>query len=75
MLITFDGRSFHPHGILTTFSIYLGWKKVEVNVEMVDPLLDYKLLLGHNWTYAMTAFESFIFHNLFFPHNGVGCGA
>jgi hypothetical protein len=53
MLTSFDGHSFHPHGILPTFLVQLGGKTVEVEVEVVDAPLDYNLLLGHNWTYSM----------------------
>jgi hypothetical protein len=53
MLTAFDGHSFHPHGILPAFPIQLGGKIVEVEVEVVDAPLDYNLLLGRNWTYAM----------------------
>jgi hypothetical protein len=70
MLTAFDGHSFHPHGILPAFPVQLGGKMVEVDVEVVDAPLDYNLLLGHNWTYAMTAIVSSIFHTLCFPHDG-----
>jgi hypothetical protein len=70
MLITFDGHYFHPHGIITTFPVQLGGNMVEVDVEVVDMPLDYNLLLGHNWTYAMTAVVSHFFCTLFFPHEG-----
>jgi hypothetical protein len=70
MLTTFDGRSCLPYGILPTFLVQLGGKTVEVDVEVVDVPLDYNLLLGHNWTYAMTTVVSFIFRTLCFPHNG-----
>jgi hypothetical protein len=43
---------------------------MEVDVEVVDSPINYKLLLGHNWTYAMTAIISSIFHTLCFPHDG-----
>jgi hypothetical protein len=43
---------------------------VEVDVKVVDAPLDYNLLLGRNWTYAMTAVVSSIFHTLCFPHEG-----
>jgi hypothetical protein len=43
---------------------------VEVDVEVVDAPLDYNLLLGCNWTYAMTAVVYFVFHTLCFPHDG-----
>jgi hypothetical protein len=43
---------------------------MEVDVEVVDAPLDYNLLLGCNWTYAMTVVMSSIFHTLCFPHEG-----
>jgi len=42
---------------------------VEVDVEVVDAALEYNLLLGCNWTYAMTAVVFSIFCTLCFPHN------
>jgi hypothetical protein len=59
-----------PHSILPTFPVQLGGKIMEVDVEVVDAPLDYNLLLGHNWTYAMTIVVSSIFHTLCFPHDG-----
>jgi hypothetical protein len=70
MLTAFDGHSFCPHGILPTFSVQLGGKMIEVEVEVVDVPLDYNLLLGHNWTYAMAVIISSIFRILCFPHQG-----
>jgi hypothetical protein len=68
MLTAFDDHSFLPHGILPAFSVQLGGKTVEVEVEVVDAPLDYNLLLGHKWTYAMVTVVSSIFYTLFFPH-------
>jgi hypothetical protein len=59
-----------PHHILPAFLVQLGGKTVEVEVEVVDAPLDYNLLLGHNWTYAMIVVMSSVFHTLFFPHEG-----
>jgi hypothetical protein len=70
MLIAFDGHSFCPHGILPAFLVQLGGKTVEVEVEVVDAPLDYNLLLGRNWTYAMIVIVSFFFCTLSFPHEG-----
>jgi hypothetical protein len=70
MLTTFDGHSFHPHDILPAFLVQLGGKTVEVEVEVVDVPLDYNLLLGRNWTYAMIVIVSSVFHTLCFPHEG-----
>ena len=70
VLIAFDGRSFCPHSILPAFLVQLGGKTVEVDVEVVDAPLNYNLLLGRNWTYAMTMIVSSVFRTLFFPHDG-----
>jgi hypothetical protein len=43
---------------------------VEVDVEVVDAPLDCNLLLGSNWTYAMTTVVSSVFCTLCFPHEG-----
>jgi hypothetical protein len=69
MLTSFDYHSFHPHGILLAFLVQLGGKIVEVDVVVVDAPLDYNLLLGHNWNYAMTTIVSFVFRTLYFPHD------
>jgi hypothetical protein len=70
MLTNFNGNSFHPHGILPTFSGRLDGKMVEVEVEVVDAPLEYNLLLGRNWTYAVIVIVSFIFCTLCFTHEG-----
>jgi hypothetical protein len=46
----------------------LGGKTVCVEVEVVDASLDYNLLLGRSWTYAMQAVVSTVFQVLIFPH-------
>jgi hypothetical protein len=48
----------------------LGGKTVCVEVEVVDASLDYNLLLGRSWTYAMQAVVGTIFRVLLFPHEG-----
>jgi hypothetical protein len=61
MLCAFDGQGFHPHGLLQSLPIQLGGKNVIVDVEVVDSPLDYKLLLGRIWFYAMISIASSIF--------------
>jgi len=70
MLTAFDYHSFLPHGILPASLVHLGGKTLEVDVEVVDAPLDYNLLLGHNWTYAMISIVSSVFRTLCFPHDG-----
>jgi hypothetical protein len=66
----FDGHFFKPHRILTSLSIELGGKIVSVEVEVVDATLDYNMLLGHTWFYAMKVVASTVFHIICFPHQG-----
>jgi hypothetical protein len=61
LLTAFDGRSFRPHGIVPSFPVQLGGKTVCVEVEVVDAPLDYNLLLGRSWTYAMQAVVATVF--------------
>ena len=39
-------------------------------MEVVDAPLDYNLLLGRSWSYAMTVVVSSVFQVIKFPHNG-----
>jgi hypothetical protein len=48
----------------------LGGKTVTVDVEVVDAPLDYNLLLGRSWFYAMTVIASLVFRCVQFPHQG-----
>ena len=70
LLTTFDGRSFHPHGILPNFEIKMEKKVVSIQVEVIDAPLDYKFLLGRSWTYAMCAITSTVLRVVVFPHEG-----
>ena len=45
-------------------------KTVSIDMEVVDAPLDYNLLLGHSWFYAMIVVTSLVFHTLQFPHQG-----
>lgn len=70
ILTAFDGRSFSPYKIFIALPITLGGKIVVVEVEIIDRPLEYNLLLGRNWTYAMKAVPSVVFHTISFPHQG-----
>jgi hypothetical protein len=60
-LKAFDGRGFKPYGILNSFPMELGGKIVFIDIKVIDASLDYNLVLGHSWFYAMTAVASSIF--------------
>jgi hypothetical protein len=66
----FDRHVFKPHGILTTLPIEIGGKTISIDTEVIDAPLDYNLLLGCTWFYAMKAIASTIFRLLRFPHQG-----
>jgi len=66
----FDGHTFVPKGYLASFPITLSRKTVTVDVEFVDRKLNYNLLLGRSWTYAMTAIVSIVFRIILFPLDG-----
>ena len=70
LLTAFDGRSFRSHGILPDFEIKLAGKVVSIEVEVIDAPLDYNLLLGRSWNYAMSAIALAIFRVVVFPHEG-----
>jgi len=70
ILKAFDGHGFHPFGILQDFPKGVEGKTVNLDVEVVDAPLDYNLLLGRSWSYAMTAVVSSVFQLVKFPHNG-----
>ena len=43
---------------------------MSVEVDVIDAPLDYNLLLGRIWTYAMSAIASVVFWVVVFPHEG-----
>ena len=70
ILKAFDGRGFHSFGILQDLPIEVEGKTVNIYMEVVDAPLDYNLLLGRSWYYAMTIFVSSAFQLIIFPHKG-----
>ena len=70
-LKAFDGRTYKPCGIINNLHVELGGKTMNVDVEVVDRPLDYNILLGRPWVYAMTAIVSTYFRMIAFPHKGV----
>ena len=70
ILKAFDGHIFKPHGILTALPIKIGSKTVTIDVEVIDSPLDYNLLFGRTWFYAMKVVASTVSWLLSFPHQG-----
>jgi hypothetical protein len=67
LLTAFDGCSFRPHGMIPSCPVTLGGKFVCIEVEVVDTPLDYNMLLGRSWTYAMTMSSRQYFGLYVFP--------
>ena len=57
-------------GILPHVAITLAGKTVLINIEFINGQLDYNLLLGRSYMYAMRAVASTVFHLMMFPHEG-----
>ena len=69
-LTAFDGGTSQPLGILPQFPITLGGKTVYIDVSVTQGSLDFSLLLGRDYVYAMGAIVSSLFRVVCFPHDG-----
>jgi hypothetical protein len=69
-LRAYDGRSSSPEGIFQNVHVELGGKTILIDIEVIDAPLEYNILLGHTYMYAMKAVASSIFITIMFPHNG-----
>ena len=49
----FDGCRFQHYGLLPAIHVELGGNSVSIHIEFINAPLDYNLLLGCNWFYAM----------------------
>jgi hypothetical protein len=50
--------------------IELGGKTILIDIEVIDFHLDYNILFGRRYMYAMKEVASSVFHTMMFPHNG-----
>jgi hypothetical protein len=69
-LLAFNRRTSHPLGVLPQFPVTLGGKNVFIDVMVVQDPLDFDLLLGRDYVYAMKAIVSTLFRVISFPHDG-----
>jgi hypothetical protein len=69
-LLAFNRRTSQPLGTLPQFPITLGGKTVFIDVMVVQDPLDFSLLLGRDYVYAMKAIVSTLFRVIYFPHDG-----
>lgn len=57
-------------GVLPQFPITLGGKTLLIDMMVVDHPLDFNIILGHNFIYAMNDVMYSLFRMMYFPHNG-----
>jgi hypothetical protein len=69
-LLAFNRRTSQPLGTLPQFPVTLGGKIVFIDVMVVQDPLDFSLLLGRDYVYAVKAIVSTLFHVIYFPHDG-----
>jgi hypothetical protein len=69
-LLAFNRRTSQPLGTLPQFPVTLGGKTIFIDVMVVQDPLDFNLLLGKYYVYAMKAIVSTLFRVIYFPHDG-----
>jgi hypothetical protein len=69
-LLDFDKHPSEYFGILPQLPISLGGKTFLVDVIVVQGSLDFNMLPGHDYVYAMNFVVSTLFQVMHFPHNG-----
>jgi hypothetical protein len=69
-LLAFNRRTSQPLGTLPQFPVTLGGKTIFIDVMVVQDPLDFALLLGRDYVYAMKDIVYTLFHVISFPHDG-----
>jgi hypothetical protein len=69
-LLAFNRRTSQPLGTLPQFLVTLGGKTVFIDIMVVQDPLDFALILGRDYVYAMKFIVSTLFHVISFPHDG-----
>jgi len=66
----YDGWPSSPEGLFQNVPVELRSKTILIDIEVIDAPLDYNILFGRSYMYAMKAVASSIFWTMMFPHNG-----
>ena len=69
-ILAFNRRPIAPLGTLPYLPITLGGKTICIDVMVVQGPLDFNLLLGRDYVYAMNAVVSTLFTFMHFTHDG-----
>jgi hypothetical protein len=56
-------------GLFQNVPVELGGKTTLIDIEVIDAPLDYNILFGHSYMYAMKDVASSMFCTMVFPHN------
>ena len=68
-MLAYDKRLDESMGVLPQLPITLGGKTVLIDMMVVDSPLDFNMLLGRDYVYAMNVVVSSLFRVMCFPHN------
>lgn len=68
-LLAFNKSTSKPLGVLPQIPIALGGKTASIDVMVVQGPLDFNMLLGRDYIYAMKAIVSTLFRVMHFPHD------
>jgi hypothetical protein len=69
-LLDFDRRPSEYLGVLPQLPISIGGKIFSVDVIVVQGMLDFNMILGHDYVYSMNVVVSTLFWLMHVPHNG-----
>jgi hypothetical protein len=69
-LRAYDGRPSSPEGFFQNVPVELRGKTILIDIEVINAPLDYNILFGRSYMYAMKEVASSIFWSMMFPHNG-----
>ena len=67
-LLAFDRRTCIALGIISQKPVTLGGKTVLVDFMVIEDPLEFNMLLGHDYVYAMQAVVSTFFRVMYFNH-------
>jgi hypothetical protein len=69
-LQAYDSRPSSSGGLFQNVPVELGAKTILIDIEFIDTPLDYNILFGCSYMYAMKAVAYSVFRTMMFPHNG-----
>ena len=67
-LRAYDSHPLTPIGLFKNVPIFFSSKTVHIDIEVLDAHLEYNIILGKSYMYAMSAITSSIFCIMMFPH-------